>query len=136
MPQPNKRDNKVQNALSKRWSNAEFSSSSELSYEEYKMDTDDEAVAFSEKILLNDIGDLAEICTSKCDTNYLTTLLYVSLRYFNIKWEDINRFLEDVSFMAAETSHRWATVFSKGDYEEFSNDLRGDKQTDWFHRLK
>ena len=51
----------MQNALFKRWSSVEFLSSSE-SNEEYKKDTDDKAVPFSEKILLNDIGDLAEIC--------------------------------------------------------------------------
>ena len=125
----------MQSALAKRWSSAESSSSSESSNEEYKMDTDDQEVAFSEKIFLSDIGDLAEICKSKCDTKYLTTLLYVSLRYFNIKWEDINRFLKDVGFMTAETSHKWATLFIKGDYEEFSNDLRGSKQTDSFYDM-
>ena len=96
----------MQNALSKRWLSVEFSFSSESLNEEYKIDTDDEAVAFSEKLLLNDIGDLPEICQSKCDTKYLTTLLYISLRYFNIKWKDINRFLKDVGFMTAETSHK------------------------------
>ena len=35
--------------------------------------------------------------------------------------------------MTAQTSHKWATVFMKGDYEEFSNDLRGGKQTDSFY---
>ena len=70
------------------------------------MDTDDEVVAFSEKLLLNDIGDLAEICKSKCDTKYLTTLLYISMCYFNIKWKDINQFLKDVGFMTAETSRK------------------------------
>jgi len=29
--------------------------------------------------------------------------------------------------MTAETSHKWATVFIEGDYEEFSKDLRGGK---------
>jgi hypothetical protein len=35
--------------------------------------------------------------------------------------------------MTAKTSHKWATVFIKGDYEEFSNDLRSGKQTDSFY---
>ena len=55
----------------------EFSSSSESSNGEYKIDTDDETTVFSEKVLLIDIGDLAEICKPKCDTKYLTTLLHV-----------------------------------------------------------
>ncbi|CAF4790715.1 unnamed protein product, partial [Rotaria sp. Silwood2] len=35
--------------------------------------------------------------------------------------------------MTAKTSHKWTTVFIKGDYEEFSNDLLGGKQTDSFY---
>ena len=50
-------------------------------------------------------------------------------------WEDINRFLKDVGFMTAETSHSWATAFVNGDYEEFSNDCRGGKQTDSFYDI-
>ena len=82
---------------------------------------------------LIDIGDLAEMCKSKCDTKYLSTLLYMSLRYFNVKWEDVDEFLKNFGFMIAKTSHKWATVFIKGDYEEFSNDLRGGKRTDSFY---
>ena len=37
--------------------------------------------------------------------------------------------------MTAETSHKWATMFIKGDYEESSNDLRGGKQTDSFYDM-
>jgi len=35
--------------------------------------------------------------------------------------------------MTGETSHKWANVFIKGVYEEFSYDLRGGKQTDSFY---
>ncbi|CAF1178501.1 unnamed protein product [Rotaria sordida] len=59
----------------------------------------------------------------------------MSLRFFNIKWEDIDEFLKNIGFMTAQTSHKWATVFVKGDYEEFSNDLRGGKQTDSFYDM-
>lgn len=57
----------------------------------------------------------------------------MSLRFFNVKWEDIDEYLKSIGFMTAKTSHKWATVFIKGDYEEFSNDLRGGKQTDSFY---
>ena len=69
------------------------------------------------------------MCKSKCDTKYLSTLLYMSLRYFNIRWENVDEFLKNIDFMTAKASHKWATVFIKGDYEAFSNDLRGGKQT-------
>ena len=55
------------------------------------------------------------------------------LRCFNIKSEDVDEFLKNIGFMTAETSHKWATLFVKGDYEEFSNDLRGYKQGDLFY---
>jgi hypothetical protein len=50
---------------------------------------------------------------------YLSTLLYMPLRLFNIKWEDIDEFLKTIGFMTAQISHKWATVFIKGDYEDF-----------------
>ncbi|CAF4605351.1 unnamed protein product, partial [Didymodactylos carnosus] len=47
--------------------------------------------------------------------------------------EHIDDYLKSIGLMTAETSHKWATVFIKGDYEEFSNDLRGGKQTHSFY---
>ncbi|CAF1291834.1 unnamed protein product, partial [Didymodactylos carnosus] len=101
--------------------------------DEYRMDIDDEELNFKDKLLLTDISDLAEMCKSKCDIKYLSTLLYMLLRFFNIKWEDVDEYLKSIGFMTAKTSHKWATVFIEGDYEEFSNDLRGGKQTDSFY---
>ncbi|CAF1628913.1 unnamed protein product, partial [Didymodactylos carnosus] len=92
--------------------------------DEYAMDIDAEELNFNEKISLTDIGDLAEMCN---------TLVYMSLRFFDIKWENVDEYLKSIDFMSTQTSHKWAKVFSKGDYEEFSNDLRGGKQTDSFY---
>ena len=111
----------------------QFSDSSGSSGDECRMDVDDEESSFKEKLLPTDIGYFAEICKSKCDSKYLSTLLYMSLRFFNIKWEDVDEYLKSIGFITAKTSHKWATVFIKGDYEEFSNDLRGGKQTDSFY---
>jgi hypothetical protein len=113
--------------------NTNTSDSRDSSDSEYRMDTDDIELDFSKEQLLTDIGDLAEMCKSKCGTKYLSTLLYMSLRSFNIKWEAVDEFLKDTGLMTAQTSHKWATIFIKGDYEEFSNDLRGGKQTDSFY---
>jgi len=49
------------------------------------MDTDDQELTFNEKLLLTDIGDLAEMCKLKCGTKYLSNLLYMSLRFVKIK---------------------------------------------------
>ncbi|CAF5015547.1 unnamed protein product, partial [Rotaria sp. Silwood1] len=99
------------------------------------MDVDDKELNFGEKLLLTDIGDLAEMCKSKCGTKYLSTLLYMTLRHFDIKWEQVDGYLKKIGFMTAETSHKWAVVFIKGDYEEFSSDSRGGKHTDWFYDM-
>ncbi|CAF4615510.1 unnamed protein product, partial [Didymodactylos carnosus] len=106
---------------------------SDSSGDEYVMDIDAEELNFNDKILLNDIGDLAEMCKLKCETKYLSTLVYMSLRFFDIKRENVDEYLKSIGFMSAQTSHKWAKVFSKGDYEEFSNDLCGGKQTDSFY---
>ncbi|CAF1047364.1 unnamed protein product [Didymodactylos carnosus] len=59
-------------------------------------------------------------------------MTYTAIRFFDIKWEDADNYLKSIGFMTAETSHKWAAVFIKGDYEEFSNDLRDGKQADSF----
>jgi hypothetical protein len=133
MPKLNKRRSQSKNAKSGRVSNTKISDSSDSSSDEYRMDVDDEELTFDEKLLLTDIGDLAEMCKSQCGTKYLSTLIYMSLRFFNVKWRDADDYLKNIGLMSAKTSHKWATVFIKGDYEEFSNDLRGGKQTDSFY---
>jgi len=133
MPRGSKRRNQAQSASGRRWSSVKVSSSSESSGEEYRMDVDDKESPFDEKLLVTDIGDIAEMCKSKCDTKYLSILIYMSLPDFDIKWEAIDQFLKTIGLMTAQTSHKWATVFMKGDYEDFSIDLRGGKQTDCFY---
>lgn len=92
-----------------------------------------EDTPFDEKLLVTDIGDIAEMCKAKGDPKYLSTLIYMSLRYFEIKRGIIDKCLKNIGLMTAETCHKWATVFMKGNYEEFSSDLRGGKQTDSFY---
>ena len=133
MPKLNKRRSQSRSAKSDQRRNTKTWDTSDSSNDEYQMDIDDEELAFSEKILLTDIGDLAEMCKSKCGTKYLSTLLYMSLRFFNITWEDVDQFLKSIGFMTAQTSHKWALVFIKGDHKELSSDFRGGKQTDSFY---
>ena len=64
---------------------------------------------------------------------YISVSLYVSLRFLNITWTEIDEYLKDIGIMSRETSHKWATVFIKGNYEEFSNDLRGGEQAGSFY---
>jgi hypothetical protein len=113
MPRENKRKSQLHAARGCRGSNVEISDSSDSSDDEYRMNIDDKKLNFKDKLLLTDIGDLAEMCKSKCDTKYLGTLIYMSLRFFNIKWEDVDGYLKSIDFMTAKTSHEWASVFIK-----------------------
>ncbi len=71
-----------------------ISDSVDSSSDEYSMDIDDQELSFSEKLSLTDIGDLGEMCKSKCGTKYRSTLLYMSLRFINIKWKDVDEMVQ------------------------------------------
>ena len=88
MPKLNKRRSEPRNAKFDQVSNTKISDSSDSSGDEHCMDTDDEHLIFNEKLLLTDIGDLTEMCKSQCGMKYLSTLIYMSLCFFNIKWKD------------------------------------------------
>ncbi|CAF4183658.1 unnamed protein product [Rotaria sordida] len=133
MPPARKQKSHLQNASARRLSNTKIPDPFDSSDDEYTMDVDDQELPFNEKLLLTNIGDLAEMCKSKCDAKYLSTLLYISFRFLDVKWEEIDRFLKNIGFMTAQTSHKWTTVFIEGDYEEFSNDLCGGNHTDSFY---
>ncbi|UJR30288.1 hypothetical protein I4U23_017826 [Adineta vaga] len=84
--------------------------------DEYRIDiVVDEEVPFNENLDLADVADLAEMCELLYGTKYLKTLIY------------------NIGLMVIATSHKWATIFIKDDYEEFLNDLRDGKQTDSFY---
>ena len=134
MPKRNRQRGHLQSVAARRWSNT-GAKPTETSSDEYVMDTDDEELSFNEKLSLTDIGDLAEMCKSNRGVKYISVLLYMALRYFNVKWYAIDEFLKSIGYMTAQTSHKWASTFIKGDYEEFSTDLRGGKQTDSFYDI-
>ena len=76
MPRTSRRKSQLHGARACRRSSMQTSDSSCTSDDEYRMVVDDEESNFKEKLLLTDIGDLAEMCKTKCDTKYLSTLLY------------------------------------------------------------
>ncbi|CAF1106297.1 unnamed protein product, partial [Didymodactylos carnosus] len=61
--------------LTRRWPNVKISDSSDSSDNEYRMDIDDEELNFNDKLLLTDIGDLAEMCPKyHCELNTIQGL--------------------------------------------------------------
>ncbi|CAF4720206.1 unnamed protein product, partial [Rotaria sp. Silwood2] len=92
MPKPSKRKSQSNATSAGRWSKTKIPDG--LVRFRISDDTDDIELDFSEEQLLTDIGDLAEMCKSKCGTKYLSTLLYMSLRFLKIKWEAVDAFLK------------------------------------------
>jgi hypothetical protein len=135
MPKPNRRTTQSRSASACRWENATIPSPPDFPNDEYHVDVDNLKLNFMEKLTLPNIKDLAEMCRLKCNTKYLSVLLYMSLRYFKIKWNDIDKYLESIGFMTAETSHKWADIFLDGDHKEFTRDSRGGKHSDSFYDI-
>jgi hypothetical protein len=139
MPKANRRTTQSRSASARRWKNATIPSPPDFPNDDYHVDVDVNVdnlkLNFMEKLTLPNIEDLAEMCRLKCNTKYLSVLLYMSLRYFKIKWNDIDEYLKSIGFMTAETSHKWADIFLDGDHKEFTRDLRGGKHSDSFYDI-
>ena len=114
MPKPNRHKSYLQSLLTRRWSNTRLETT-KTSSDEYQVDTNDDESSFNEKLSLADISDLAEICKESCGVKYINVLLYLVLRNFNVKWENIDEFFKSISYITAQTSHKWASTFIKDD---------------------
>ncbi|CAF1655109.1 unnamed protein product, partial [Adineta ricciae] len=136
MPKTNRRTTQSRSASAHRWENARIPSPPDVPNDDYHVDVDVNVnvdnlkLNFMEKLTLLNIEDLAEMCRLKCNTKYLSVLLYMPLRYFKIKWNNIDEYLKGIGLMTAETSHNWAATFLDGDHKEFARDLRGGKHSD------
>ena len=77
------------------------------------MDTDDEESSFNEKLSLADIGDLVDMCKERCGIKYVSVLLHLALRYFNVSWESIDEFLKSIGYMTAQTSQMGIDIYER-----------------------
>ena len=82
-----------------------MSVSSSSSDDDYRMELDDKEVNFKDICSTTEIGDPVEICKSNCDVKCISTLLYMSLLFFDVRWEDIDDFLKNIGLMTAETAN-------------------------------
>ncbi|CAF5169019.1 unnamed protein product, partial [Rotaria magnacalcarata] len=66
-------------------------------FEEMESDSnnmvDDEVVDFQDKISIENIADVFELCQATCPVRYLSVLMYMSLRHLGIKWTDSDNIL-------------------------------------------
>ncbi|CAF1682275.1 unnamed protein product, partial [Adineta ricciae] len=135
MPKLNRRTTQSHSPSARRWQNATIPCPADFPNDDYHVDADNLKVNFMEKLILPNIADLAEMCRLKYNTKYLIVLLYMSLRYFKINWDDIDDYLKSIGFITARTSHKWADIFLDGDHKEFTHDSRDGKHSDSFYDI-
>ncbi|CAF4218118.1 unnamed protein product, partial [Adineta steineri] len=110
-------------------------SSTESDEEEIKINEDSANISstFNDKVTLNDISDIFELCKNKYNYKFLSVLLYMSLRHFNITWRDCDLFLKEIGALSSQTCQKWVDIFISGDFDQFYTDNRGGKRVDEFY---
>jgi hypothetical protein len=137
MPKVKKQRSCNRQLARRRWSQGNICQGSAMSSseeEEYMIKSDDDAdfVDFSNKSILNDIGDLFSFCKETTNTRFISVLLYMSLRRFGHSWRDIDVFLRTIGGMTATSAHKWSTILIHKDFDEFTGEERGGKRFDTF----
>jgi hypothetical protein len=139
MPKPSRRRSHCVSLNERRYSQESLNTGSNSSHsvEELHMEVDvredQEPLDFNDKVILKDISDLFELCKSKYSTKYISVLLFMTMRYFGVKWKDTNDFLTEIGGLTSQTAYKWASVFATGDFDEFCNENRGGKRgSDFF----
>ncbi|CAF4724977.1 unnamed protein product, partial [Rotaria sp. Silwood2] len=125
------------NAYKIRWSNESKDASSDDS--SFSMDISDEDeggvnhLNFNDRIKLCDIADIFELCKNQCNIRYLSVFIYLTLRRFNISYQETDIFLKDIGGLTEEVAHKWSNLFINGKFDEFVTDGRGGKRGDSFY---
>ena len=91
MPPKSRRQLHSASAVRKRWSPEGHSLSDDSVYS-MDISSDDELklndLNLKDKIKISDIADIYELCKTYCNTRYLSVLIYLTLRHFNITCRD------------------------------------------------
>lgn len=105
---------------------------SEEEYMEQETNYTVKSIDFSTDAILDQIRDLFTLCQEETNTRFITSLVYMLLRYFGHSWKDIDWFLAKISGTTAKTAHKWANVWMYEGFDEFINESRGGKKHDTF----
>ena len=137
MPHTSKRRTHLLNAIKIRWSNeAKNASSDDSSFSMEISDEDEEganSLSFTDTIQLCDTADIFELCKNQCNIRYLSVLIYLILRRFNISYEETHTFLKDIGGLTGEVAHKWSNLLTNRKFDEFVTDGRGGKRGDSFY---
>ncbi|CAF4453872.1 unnamed protein product [Didymodactylos carnosus] len=99
--------------------------------EEYILEKDD--TLLMEKLQLSDIADLFELCKTQTGVRNLSVILYMLLRHVGLPWGTIDDLLASIGAYRCKTAHKSAKIFVSGDFNTFTEDNRGGKQSDSFY---
>ncbi|CAF0817654.1 unnamed protein product [Didymodactylos carnosus] len=99
--------------------------------EEYIPGKDD--TLLMEKLQLSDIADLFELCKTQTGVRNLSVLLYTLLRHVGLPWGTIDDLLASIGAYRCKTAHKSAKIFPSGDFNTFTEDNRGGKQSNSFY---
>ena len=138
MPPKSRRQLHSASGVRKRWLPAGHSLSNDSVYS-MDISSDDELklndLNLKDKIKIFDFGDIYELCKTYCNTRYLSFLIYLTLRHFNIECRDIDAFLKNISCFSRKTAHSWSNTFLNENFDEFISDKRGGRRGDNFYDI-
>ncbi|CAF4609996.1 unnamed protein product, partial [Rotaria sp. Silwood2] len=77
--------------------------------------------------------DVFEFCKNQCNVRYLSVLIYLTLRYFDISYKTTHTFLKDIGGLTGEVAHKWSNIFMNEKFDEIVGDARGGKRGDSFY---
>ena len=138
MPKLNKIRRKGRIYARKRWYAQSHSSEKEsLSGDDIKEYSDDnvEFIRFIDKCDVDGIGELLELINDEIGLRLVSVLLYMSLRYFGIKYDTCNEFFKAIGELTSKTAQKWFNVFLCGDFDEFISEGRGGKHIPSFYNV-
>ncbi|CAF1525964.1 unnamed protein product [Adineta steineri] len=135
MPKLNKRRSLGRMHMRKRWPYQRVLSECEsTSEEEITQDEDnDEFLRFTDKLEVDDIGDIFELIKDKTGLKLPTVLLYMTLRYFDIKWLECDEFFKKIGALTIKTASKWANIFLSSSFDEFISEDRGGRHVSSFY---
>ena len=95
---------------------------------------------FLDESMVDNIADFFELCRSSCNLKYLSVLLYMTMRHFEVTWCDCDDFLKKIGALKSETAYKWTRSFVLGNFDQFCSEHRGGKHNsklyDYFYELE
>lgn len=90
--------------LSTQEAESEESAEDEVEEMEVEETEEEEPRNFKDRITMNDMSDLFELCKSHCPIKYLSVLVYTTLRSFGINWRSCDSFLKTIGMFHSYSS--------------------------------